>query len=139
MVVQQGLDHAIDPLGRDQGEQRVDGTEGVPQREGAVVVAAAGLQDLATWAAHAAVGVGNLTGVDEHMVERGVEDSLLGGWGVRDADAAQVLVPDRFGPLAHSVKTCGAVRRHIGPGAGHVHGGQGHAGLQHTAALQVER
>ncbi len=101
----EGVGEVGDALRGDEGVERMGGAVGVPEREGGVVaLARLELVDLLVHAAVAAVGVVEERGADGGVVERGVEDALVGLVGGLDPDARELLVPLVAGAAADALE-----------------------------------
>ena len=137
VVGEHRVDEAGHALGHDQREQRVRGTEGVPQAERRVVDAAGCGHHLAARAAHAAVGVGDVARVLQRAVQRRVEEALrarIAG----DADAAEQRVPLRIRRGAKFVEAAAGGGGEVALRARFVDGGQRDARLEHLPCAEVE-
>ena len=137
VVFQQRLHDAVHTLGHQQREERVHGTEGVPQAQRAVVAAARRLHHLAGGATHAAVGVCDVARVHEHAVQGRVENALRARWR-RDGDARQQRIPLGLRFSTHAVEGKVSHRRQVAACAGHVHRGHRHAGFQGAGLPQIK-
>ena len=90
----EGVGEVGDTVGLHEGVCGMRGAEGVPEGEGGVVVVAGGeAVRLAVHAAILTVGVVEEGGAERHMVERGVEDTLLLGVGDVGLDAGELVAP----------------------------------------------
>ena len=127
VLAQHALDHIAHSLGLEQCIKRVAGTEGVPEREGAVVGLALGQTRVGeVGAGVGAVDIGDGVGLDIGVVEAGVEDGLL-VVGAVDAYVGELLLPGCHCLLLDSLETPSRVLGlHVLAGIVYAHGRERH-------------
>ena len=128
-------------LGRHQRVERMCRAIGVPERKSGIHLRAVHcLGLLATGVAIAAIDVGDVVGLDEGVVERGVEHLHL-FLRAGDVDAGEVLFPSRIGRFGRLVKLlpAGEFGRQIAPSARHAVGRERHLHLQHPGVGKVHQ
>lgn len=116
---EQGIDHVAAALRRlHQGQQRMQGAVGVPEREGGIVGPATRLMHRIVRPAVLAIAVHEQGGAEQGVIQRGVELGALLRRALR-IDRRQRLCPLRARIGAHAVEIeIGHLRVEIGDGAG---------------------
>ncbi len=132
-------DHVVDPVGLDQGQQRMLGAEGVPERELGVVVESFDLVDLGVGAADLAIDVAQEGGGQKHMVVGGVKRLQEVRVGGLDLDAAEGPFPLGAGGGGDGIEIPRAdFRLKVLPGALDADGRKGDPGEDLLAGLGLE-
>ena len=135
---QHGVHHIGNQLWLDDGEQRMQRTVGIPQREGRIVGPAVGLVNLVVVSAEFPVHVGIQRWGDEHVVQAGIENLLTPLVTALHVDARQHLVPAFLRIGTHLFKVpSGLLGFQIGQRVGTAHGRQGHLEL-HVLRIVLE-
>ena len=128
LLDQQRADEGLVLLRTDEGHQRMEGTEGVPQGEGRIDgIGYIALMNLPVHAAVTSVRIGEEVGLYAGVVEGGIEDGALVGIVRLNVYAGQIVVPRLPGRATHSVEVpIRNVRLHIAPRAFHINGRDAH-------------